>query len=140
MSTGEDILSWGYLHTVLSEVMVRMVGPVPKTNSLTLLTYSSSKIPLVLKRMRQKRGRADTEQSAGAESSRYEVGDQVIMLLPVLPMCPTFTSKNILPFQLFSVTPTSMPHFFFQTINGKHELSTPSLYTYLLSIFLDLKI
>ena len=137
MSTGEDMLSWGYLHTILSEGMVRMVA---KTNSLTPLTYSSSKIPLVLNRMRQKRGRADTEQSADAESSRYEVGDQVVMLLLVLPMCPTFNSKNIFPFQLFTVAPTSMPHFFFQTINGEHELSTQSLYTYLLSIFLDLKI
>lgn len=90
MSTGEDILSWGYLHTVLSEGMVRMIA---KTNSLTPLTYSSSKIPLVLKRMRQNRSRADTEQSAGAESSRYEVGDQVVMVLLVLPMCPTFTQR-----------------------------------------------
>ena len=111
MSTGEDTLSWGYLHTALCEVMVRMVGPVPETSSLTPLTYSS-KIPFVLKRMRQKRSQADTEQSAGAESSRYEAGDQVVMLLLVLPMWPIFTSKNMFPFQPFSVAPTSMPHFF----------------------------
>ena len=111
-----NINPWGYtllgLPThCLIEAMVRMIRP--ETNSRTPLTYSSSKIPFVLKRMRQKRSQADTEQSAGTDSSRYEVGDQVVTLLLVLPMCPVFTSMNIFPFQPFSVAPTSMPHFFF---------------------------